>query len=242
MPQSTSKKSSAGKSGGSAAKKSSSSAAKKPSSSGKKAQSAKAAAAAQKRAAETLAQRRCIFAAVLLVLCFLGFLSLFQVGGFLVAGYRAVFYWLLGYGAEVLPLCVLITGILLVARRRKRVRAQAFCWLNIPLLFGALRHLLSLGTDYYPALSGPTALGQDGVALRSGGFLAGGLAELLRAALSTVGGTILLVALLVLCLFFGCRLTGEKLVSGAKKLRPQSRYGSRRNKNKGFRNYRGRRR
>ena len=220
MPQSTSKKSAAGKSGGSAAKKSSSSAAKKPSSSGKKTQSAKAAAAAQKRAAEALAQRRCIFAAVLLVLCFLGFLSLFQVGGFLVAGYRAVFYWLLGYGAEVLPLCFLITGVLLVARRRKRVRAQAFCWLNIPLLFGALRHLLALGTDYYPALSGPTALGQDGVALRSGGFLAGGLAELLRAALSTVGGTILLVALLVLCLFFGCRLTGEKLVSGAKKLRP----------------------
>ena len=35
-----------------------------------------------------------------------------------------------------------------------------------------------------------------------------------------MGGTILLVALLVLCLFFGCRLTGEKLVSGAKKLRP----------------------
>ncbi len=219
MPQSTSKKTAAGKSGGSAPKKTSSSA-KKPSSSGKKAQSAKASAAAQKRAAEELAQRRCVFAAVLLVLCFLGFLSLFQVGGFLVAGYRAVFYWLLGYGAEVLPLCFLVAGILLVVRRRKRVRAQVFCWLSIPLIFGALRHLLSLGTEYYPALSGPTALGQDGVALRSGGFLAGGLAELLRAALSTVGGTILLVVLLVLCLFFGCRLTGEKLVNGAKKLRP----------------------
>ena len=32
------------------------------------------------------------------------------------------------------------------------------------------------------------------------------------------------------------------IVIWAKKLRPQSRYGSRRNKNKGFRNYRGRRR
>ena len=79
----------------------------------------------QKQAAELLAQRRCILAAVLLCISFVGVLHMFHTGGFLVKGYQGVFYWLLGWGAEVLPLCLLVCAVLLVIKRRKRCGCRA---------------------------------------------------------------------------------------------------------------------
>ena len=51
-----------------------------------------AAAAASRQAAEQLAQRRCIFAAVLLLVSFVGVLDLFGLGGFLIRWYRGAVY------------------------------------------------------------------------------------------------------------------------------------------------------
>ena len=186
----------------------------------KRAASAKKTAAAQKQAAEQLAQRRVVLGAVLLLIAFVGLLSLFDVRGFLIDGYRSAVYWLLGYGGEVLPLMLLICAILIVARRRKKVRMQALSWALIPLLFGAVRHVLANGPEYYPALSRLSQMGADGQRLTSGGILAGGLGELLRAAVSTVGATILLCLLLAVCVLCGLRLTPRKIWDGLKALRP----------------------
>ena len=160
--------------------------AKKPASKTKKQPSA----AARKKAAEELALRRCWLAAGLGLLAFVGFLSFFSVRGFLVQGYQTVFRWLLGYGEEALPLCLLICAVLLVVKRRKRVRVQAICWGLCPLLFGAVRHVLAV-PEGAEGLK-PADLGASGMALTSGGVLSGGLAELLRSLLSTVGAAILL--------------------------------------------------
>ena len=124
-------------------------------------------AAARKKAAEELALRRCWLAAGLGLLAFLGFLSFFSVRGFLVQGYQTAFRWLLGYGEEALPLCLLICAVLLVVKRRKRVRVQAVCWAVCPLLFGAVRHVLTV-PEGAEGLK-PAALGASGMALTSGG-------------------------------------------------------------------------
>ena len=180
-----------------------------------------AAAAASRQAAEQLAQRRCIFAAVLLLVSFVGVLDLFGLGGFLIRWYRGAVYWLLGWGAEVLPLCLMVCGILLLVKRRKKVRLQATAWGLTPLVFGAVRHLLATSGDVY-AGGGLAALGRAGQDLLSGGVLSGGLAELLRAALSTVGAAILAVALLILCLLVGFRLTPARMAGWFGRMKPIS--------------------
>ncbi len=173
----------------------------------------------QKQAAEQLAQRRCILAAVLLVLAFLGLLNMFGLGGFVIGWYKAAAFWLLGWGAEVLPLCLVVCAVLLLIKRRKKVRLQALCWLVTPLLFGAVRHLLATDDTYYTTLG---AMGKDGVSLLSGGVLSGGLAELLRAALSTIGGGVVAVVLLVLVLLCGCHLTPARIMALLDKAKPIS--------------------
>ena len=173
----------------------------------------------QKQAAELLAQRRCILAAVLLCISFVGVLHMFHTGGFLVKGYQGVFYWLLGWGAEVLPLCLLVCAVLLVIKRRKKVRLQGLIWGFIPVMFGAVRHLLATPNEYYTTLS---QMGKDGVSLASGGVVAGGLAELLRAALSTVGAAVIAVVLLIVLVLAGCHLTPARMAKLFNRAKPIS--------------------
>ena len=173
----------------------------------------------QKQAAEQLAQRRCVLAAVLLVISFVGVLHMFHTGGFLVKGYQKVFYWLLGWGAEVLPLCLLVCAVLLVVKRRKKVRLQGLMWAIIPVVFGAVRHLLATPNEYYTTLG---RMGKDGIALASGGVIAGGLAELLRAALSTVGAAVIAVVLLIVLVLAGCHLTPARMAKLFRTAKPIS--------------------
>ena len=192
---------------------------KKAANTGKKAQSAPSAA---KQAAEQLAQRRCIMAGILLALSFVGLLNLFHAGGFLIRWYRGAFYWLLGWGAEILPVTMPVCAVLLVVKRRKKVRLQAFAWLTLPLLFGSARHLLATHNGYYDTLASFWQMGKDGQALKSGGILAGGLAELLRAALSTAGGAVVAVVLCLGCVALGCHLTPARIRAFAGRLKPIS--------------------
>ena len=173
----------------------------------------------QKQAAELLAQRRCILAAVLLCVSFVGVLHMFNTGGFLIKGYHAVFYWLLGWGAEVLPLCLLVCAALLVIKRRKKVRLQGLIWGVIPVVFGAVRHLLATPNEYYTTLG---QMGKDGMALASGGVLAGSLAELLRSALSTVGAAVIAVVLLIVLVLAGCHLTPARMAKLFNRAKPIS--------------------
>jgi len=176
----------------------------------------------QKQAAEQLAQRRCILAGVLLLISFVGFLNLFHAGGFLIRWYKGAFYWLLGYGAELLPVTLMVCAALLVVKRRKRVRLQAAAWFALPVLFGAVRHLLANHQDYLPGLASFWQMGRDGQALRSGGILAGALAELFRSALSTVGAAVVMVVLCLGCVALGCHLTPARIRAFAGKVKPIS--------------------
>ena len=196
----------------------------KPASAGKKPAAKKTAAkkVTQKQAAEKLAQRRCVLAAVMLAVSFVGFLNMFHAGGFLINWYRSGFYWLLGYGAEVLPVTLLVGGILLLVKRRKKVRLQAAAWGILPLLFGGVRHLLATHNDYLSGLERIWQMGKDGQVLKSGGLLAGGLAELIRAALSTVGAAVVLVVLLIGCFLLACHLTPARMRAFFGKVKPIS--------------------
>ena len=180
--------------------------AKKKTASGSKAPSA----AAKKKAAEQLAVRRVIFAGVLLLLAFIGALSAFRQGGFLIRGYDGIFYALFGLGGDILPPVFLTVALLLIFKRRKKVRLQAICWGMLPLLCGALRHLRAFPRGCGASLF---SLLESGKARSTGGLLAGGLAELLRAAFSAGGAKIFCIVVLILCLLCGLHL-GPAFVRG----------------------------
>lgn len=188
--------------------------------SGKKTASGKKSASAKKRQLELLARQRTVLGVALLLVCFFGLMDWFQAGGFLIEGYHKAAYWLLGYGAEVLPLCLMICGILLLVKRKDRVRLQAACWMVAPVLFGAARHVIEAPADYYRSLQGLGQMGEDGRTLLSGGILCGGLGEILRAGLSSVGAAILLILLLILAVMTGCRLTPGKIRMAILSLKP----------------------
>ena len=194
--------------------------AKKAASAPKK--TAQKAAVPAKQAAEQLAQRRCILAGILLALSFVGLLNLFHAGGFLIRWYRGAFYWLLGWGADILPVTMPVCAVLLVVKRRKKVRLQAAAWLTLPLLFGSARHLLATHNSYYENLASFWQMGRDGQALQSGGMLSGGLAELFRAALSTAGGAVVMVVLCLGALALGCHLTPARLMAFFNRVKPIS--------------------
>ena len=116
----------------------------------------------QKEQLEQLAQLRTVLGGILLVISFVGFLDLFHVHGWLIEQYHKGFYWLLGYGASVLPVCLLVCGVLLLVRRRGHVRLQAICWAVLPLIFGAVRHVIKNPASYYSGLKNLGEMGLDG--------------------------------------------------------------------------------
>jgi len=164
--------------------------------------------------------RREIWAGLCLFLAFIGFLSDFSVEGFFLDWYRAAVGSLIGVGAAVLPFAFLGAGAILLIHRKGKARLRSVCALLTPVFFGGLRHLVLRTGTYTFNVAGLAALGADGRAQRSGGWIAGGLGELLRAAISGTGTIILLALLLVCCIFGACKLTPKRIWDWIRTHRP----------------------
>ncbi len=165
--------------------------------------------------------RREVWAGLYLLGAFVGFLSGFGVQGFLIDWYDTIFLSLLGYGCALLPFALLFGGVLLIIKRKGKARLRVTCMMLVPVLFGALRHLLTTPVVYPAGLKGMSVLAADGIAGASGGVFAGGLAILLRAAVDMVGGCILVCLLAAVCIFGAFRLTPARLRSWVQAMRFQ---------------------
>jgi len=171
---------------------------------------------ARKPAAKQPRVRREVWAGVLLFFSFVAFLSAFHVDGFFINWYTWLVGTLIGCGLHIMPYALLISGVLLLVKRKGKARLRVSCIMLLPVFFGSIRHLL-LTTGGFESLK---LLAQSGRALESGGLLSGGLALLLRAALSNVGAVILLMVLFAVAVIIACNLSFTRIKARVADLRP----------------------
>lgn len=164
---------------------------------------------------------RAIRAALYLFLAFVGALSIFSLKGFLIDWYKALFGGLIGFGYFLTPPAFLFAGLTVLIRIKSKVRVREACTLAIPVVFGAMGHVVRSVSPLPGGINSLKTLAQTGASLTSGGLVSGILGHLLKTALSPVGA-ILFCLVIMAALAFAA--TGVSPVSFFKKLRPAPEY------------------
>ena len=192
---------------------SSSGSAKKSGSTAKKpAASAKGNARAAKNAPKPV--RREVGAAVCAFLAILSFIGYFDVDGWFIDIFCGFIKGLLGWGFYLFPPALLLAAIALAFHRGRPVAFRLFCCFMLPIVFGAIAHLLfsrtalELGGDFGKLVTGLYA---EGKLMEGGGLIAGLLAMALESMFSVYGAFPLLLALLLFFLMYSVSLSIGKV-------------------------------
>ena len=133
------------------------------------------------------------FVCLLLALCVL--VSYFGVQAFFLTLLEKLLKGLTGYGYWLWAAALAVVGVVLVGHGGRPVCLRVTGTLAIPVLSGSLLHLLLCRVAYAPGAIGLPSLRDlwvDGLSLRGGGALSGGLAALLKAGFSSVVAGVLL--------------------------------------------------
>ena len=192
---------------------SSSGSAKKSGSTSKKpAASAKGNTRAAKNAPKPV--RREVGAAVCAFLAILSFIGYFDVDGWFIDIFCGFIKGLLGWGFYLFPPALLLAAIALAFHRGRPVAFRLFCCFMLPIVFGAIAHLLfsrtalELGGDFGKLVTGLYA---EGKLMECGGLIAGLLAMALESMFSVYGAFPLLLALLLFFLMYSVSLSIGKV-------------------------------
>ena len=192
---------------------SSSGSAKKSGSTSKKpAASAKGNTRAAKNAPKPV--RREVGAAVCAFLAILSFIGYFDVDGWFIDIFCGFIKGLLGWGFYLFPPALLLAAIALAFHRGQPVAFRLFCCFMLPIVFGAIAHLLfsrtalELGGDFGKLVTGLYA---EGKLMECGGLIAGLLAMALESMFSVYGAFPLLLALLLFFLMYSVSLSIGKV-------------------------------
>lgn len=192
---------------------SSSGSAKKSGSTSKKpAASAKGNTRAVKNAPKPV--RREVGAAVCAFLAILSFIGYFDVDGWFIDIFCGFIKGLLGWGFYLFPPALLLAAIALAFHRGRPVAFRLFCCFMLPIVFGAIAHLLfsrtalELGGDFGKLVTGLYA---EGKLMEGGGLIAGLLAMALESMFSVYGAFPLLLALLLFFLMYSVSLSIGKV-------------------------------
>ena len=177
----------------------------------KKTMSGRRAAAPKKRPI-----RREVGGVVCLVLALCIAFSYFQQGGWLLDRPAALCRGLVGYGYyTVAPVLLLISYILLFHRGRN-VTACVVGAAMLPLLLGAMLHLVLCKTDYSSVDGIAKLLWKSGLSMQSGGLLSATLGIMLVKLVKKTLALILLAVLFVVCLMLAFRLTPAAVVEAVR--------------------------
>ena len=154
---------------------------------------------------------RWVWAAGFCLMGFVGLLSILEVGGYATLWFRWLCGSLVGYGYYLMPFAFILAGILLLRHLQGKARLRAGCFFLLPLVWGALLHLCRNHYGYRFTFDGLALLASHSRLPKAGGILGGWLAIGLRALISDVGGVILCVILLLVCLWAGFNIDLESL-------------------------------
>ena len=181
----------------------------KRSSSGKRTTTGKKATAGGRRAAAPKKRpiRREVGGVVCLVLALCIAFSYFQQGGWLLDQPAALCRGLVGYGYYTVAPVLLLVSYILLFHRGRNVTACVVGAALLPVLLGAMLHLVLCKTDYNSVDGIAKLLWQSGLSMESGGVLSATLAIMLVKLVKKTLAMILLAVLLVTCLMLAFRLT-----------------------------------
>lgn len=144
---------------------------------------------------------------VCLVLALCIAFSYFQQGGWLLDRPAALCRGLVGYGYYTVAPVLLLVSYILLFHRGRNVTACVVGAALLPVLLGAMLHLVLCPTEYNSMTGVAKLLWKSGLAMQSGGVLAGSLEILLEILVKKTLAMILLAVLLVTCLMLAFRLT-----------------------------------
>ena len=181
----------------------------KRSSSGKRTTTGKKTTAGGRRTAAPKKRpiRREVGGVVCLVLALCIAFSYFQQGGWLLDRPAALCRGLVGYGYYTVAPVLLLVSYILLFHRRRNVTACVVGAALLPVLLGAMLHLVLCKTDYNSVDGIAKLLWQSGLLMESGGVLSATLAIMLVKLVKKTLAMILLAVLLVTCLMLAFRLT-----------------------------------
>ena len=181
----------------------------KRSSSGKRTTTGKKTTAGGRRATAPKKRpiRREVGGVVCLVLALCIAFSYFQQGGWLLDQPAALCRGLVGYGYYTVAPVLLLVSYILLFHRGRNVTACVVGAALLPVLLGAMLHLVLCKTDYNSVDGIAKLLWQSGLLMESGGVLSATLAIMLVKLVKKTLAMILLAVLLVTCLMLAFRLT-----------------------------------
>ena len=155
--------------------------------------------------------RREVGGVALLVVALCAAVSYFGVQAIFLDWLALVLKGLFGYGYWLSFPALLMASLILLTHRGRPVRLRLTCALLLPLLTGALGHMLLAREDYAPGFGVLKALWQDGVALHSGGAVSGSLAVGFVAVFSKYAAMPIFALLLAVAVMIALRLTPAAL-------------------------------
>ena len=158
--------------------------------------------------------RREVGAAVCAFLAIFSFIGYFDVDGWFIDFFCGFVKGILGWGFYLFPPALLLAAIALAFHRGRPVAFRVFCCFMLPIIFGAIAHLLfsrtalALGGSFSELIKGLYA---EGKLLEGGGMIAGLLAMALESMFSVYGAFPLLLALLLFFLMYSVNLSIGKI-------------------------------
>ena len=165
--------------------------------------------------------RREVGAAVCLFLALFAALGYFGLEGLFINLLSNCLKGLMGWGYFLAPPALLLGAYILAFHRGRPVRLRLFCALSFPVLLGAILHLFLVKAPYPWAWSMVGSLWVDGLALKSGGALAGLLSQSFAAVFSSIGAGLVFFLLAALTLLGAFDRTVEELVAWLRQRREE---------------------
>ena len=152
---------------------------------------------------------------LLLALCVV--VSYFQADAIVLNLLGDLLKGLTGYGYWLAAPALALAGVNLLAHRGRPVALRTVCTLVTPVLLGAILHLFLYQGETVTGL-GPMmkSLWADGLLLKSGGAVAGGLATGMKRLVGTMVSVIVLLLLLAAALLAALRVSPRELVQRAR--------------------------
>ena len=164
--------------------------------------------------------RREVWGVVLLVLTLCTAVSYFKVSAIFLDWFAALLKGLFGYGYWLAAPSLLLAALILLFHHGRPVRLRTACALLLPVLFGALGHILFCKETFESSLGVVPKLWTSGNALASGGVVSGALAIGSSAVFSSLVSMIVFIVLFVVLLMAALRLTVGALLEKHRE-RPQ---------------------
>ena len=161
--------------------------------------------------------RREVSGGVCLLLALCVVVSYFQADAIVLNLLGDLLKGLTGYGYWLAAPALALAGVNLLAHRGRPVALRTVCTLVTPVLLGAILHLFlyqgETVTDLGPMMK---SLWADGLLLKSGGAVAGGLAAGMKRLVGTMVSVIVLLLLLAAALLAALRVSPRELVQRAR--------------------------